>query len=325
MASSAFRRRAYRALVGGPSGVQLLFPQDVGERLEPGRQVPPVGAGRQAEDLGGDFLRRRRSQVGPTQRPEALRVPGGGLQGRHRLLQDFSQRTQTSLRSGVGARRSCRQPAFHQPAPQQRVVDEPVRPLQLAEQGPNRLRELLAAEREQGGLPRPLGQYGDGFTRGLALAHQREPASRRHGSPVMAEYAVALPAEREVCLGHRVLVGVGHGPQPGVWIGGRQERDGEPGGGQVVTGQLNGSMPSSRPARQTSRRSSIAGCPRTPRTARLSASFNPRKFKSRYATFGFNDTANLDEGTMWPTAFALMELTDADEAKIGALVKKAVS
>ena len=49
------------------------------------------------------------------------------------------------------------------------------------------------------------------------------------------------------------------------------------------------------------------------------------KFKSRYATFGFNDDANLDEGTMWPTAFALMELTAADEARIGALVKKAVS
>jgi uncharacterized protein YdhG (YjbR/CyaY superfamily) len=49
------------------------------------------------------------------------------------------------------------------------------------------------------------------------------------------------------------------------------------------------------------------------------------KFKSRYATFGFNDTANLDEGTMWPTAFALTELTAADEARIGALVKKAAS
>jgi uncharacterized protein YdhG (YjbR/CyaY superfamily) len=49
------------------------------------------------------------------------------------------------------------------------------------------------------------------------------------------------------------------------------------------------------------------------------------KFKSRYATFGFNDTANLDEGAMWPTAFALTELTAADEARIGALVKKAVS
>ncbi|HEY8113474.1 MAG TPA: DUF1801 domain-containing protein [Actinomycetes bacterium] len=50
-----------------------------------------------------------------------------------------------------------------------------------------------------------------------------------------------------------------------------------------------------------------------------------QKFKSRYATFGFNDTANLDEGAMWPTAFALTELTAGDEARIGALVKKAVS
>ena len=49
------------------------------------------------------------------------------------------------------------------------------------------------------------------------------------------------------------------------------------------------------------------------------------KFKSRYATFGFNDDANLDEGALWPTSFALKELTAAEEAKIGALVKKAVS
>jgi uncharacterized protein YdhG (YjbR/CyaY superfamily) len=48
------------------------------------------------------------------------------------------------------------------------------------------------------------------------------------------------------------------------------------------------------------------------------------KFKSRYATLGFNDTANLDQGAMWPTAFALKALTAAEEAKIGALVKKAV-
>ena len=50
-----------------------------------------------------------------------------------------------------------------------------------------------------------------------------------------------------------------------------------------------------------------------------------QKFNTRYATFGFNDTANLDEGAMWPTAFALTELTAANEARIGALVKKAVS
>jgi len=49
------------------------------------------------------------------------------------------------------------------------------------------------------------------------------------------------------------------------------------------------------------------------------------KFNSRYATFGFNDTANLDDGTMWPIAFALTELTAADEATISALVRKAVS
>ncbi len=49
------------------------------------------------------------------------------------------------------------------------------------------------------------------------------------------------------------------------------------------------------------------------------------KFKSRYATFGFEETANLDEGAMWPTSFALKELTAADEARIAALVKKAVS
>ena len=50
-----------------------------------------------------------------------------------------------------------------------------------------------------------------------------------------------------------------------------------------------------------------------------------KKFKSRYATVGFSDEANLDKGAMWPTSFALKELTAAEEAKIGALVKRAVS
>jgi uncharacterized protein YdhG (YjbR/CyaY superfamily) len=49
-----------------------------------------------------------------------------------------------------------------------------------------------------------------------------------------------------------------------------------------------------------------------------------QKFNSRYATLGFNDAANLDEGAMWPISFALKELTAAEEAKIGALVKRAV-
>jgi uncharacterized protein YdhG (YjbR/CyaY superfamily) len=50
-----------------------------------------------------------------------------------------------------------------------------------------------------------------------------------------------------------------------------------------------------------------------------------QKFNSRYATFGFNDAANLDDGAMWPVTFALKELTAADEARIAALVKQAVS
>ncbi len=50
-----------------------------------------------------------------------------------------------------------------------------------------------------------------------------------------------------------------------------------------------------------------------------------QKFKTRYSTLGFNDVAKLDEGAMWPTAYALMDLTAADEARIAALVKKAVS
>lgn len=54
--------------------------------------------------------------------------------------------------------------------------------------------------------------------------------------------------------------------------------------------------------------------------------FQPaEKFKARYATFGFNDKANLDEGAMWPTSFALRGMTAAEEARISALVKKAVS
>jgi hypothetical protein len=58
---------------------------------------------------------------------------------------------------------------------------------------------------------------------------------------------------------------------------------------------------------------------------KIICSFQPAsKFKTRYATLGFNDSAHLDDGAMWPVAFALKELTAAEEAKIAALVKKAV-
>ena len=68
------------------------------------------------------------------------------------------------------------------------------------------------------------------------------------------------------------------------------------------------------------------GMPAYAKDGKIVCFFQPaQKFKSRYATLGFNDAANLDEGAMWPVAYALTELTAADEARIGALVKKAVS
>ena len=68
------------------------------------------------------------------------------------------------------------------------------------------------------------------------------------------------------------------------------------------------------------------GMPAYAKDGKVVCFFQPaQKFKSRYATFGFNDDAKLDEGTMWPTSFALTKLTAADEAKVAALVKKAVS
>ena len=68
------------------------------------------------------------------------------------------------------------------------------------------------------------------------------------------------------------------------------------------------------------------GMPAYAKDGKVVCYFTPAsKFQSRYATFGFNDTANLDDGTMWPTSFALKKLTAAEEKRIAALVKKAVS
>ena len=67
------------------------------------------------------------------------------------------------------------------------------------------------------------------------------------------------------------------------------------------------------------------GMPAYAKDGKIVCHFTPaQKFKTRYATFGFSDRAKLDEGNMWPNAYALTRLTAADEAKIGALVKKAV-
>jgi uncharacterized protein YdhG (YjbR/CyaY superfamily) len=68
------------------------------------------------------------------------------------------------------------------------------------------------------------------------------------------------------------------------------------------------------------------GMPAYAKDGKIVCFFQPaKKFNSRYATLGFNDPANLDDGTMWPTAFALTELTADDEARIGELVRRAVS
>lgn len=68
------------------------------------------------------------------------------------------------------------------------------------------------------------------------------------------------------------------------------------------------------------------GMPAYAKNGKIVCFFQPaHKFKTRYATFGFNDSAHLDEGSVWPVAFALKMLTPADEARISALVKQAVS
>jgi uncharacterized protein YdhG (YjbR/CyaY superfamily) len=68
------------------------------------------------------------------------------------------------------------------------------------------------------------------------------------------------------------------------------------------------------------------GMPAYTKNGKIVCFFQPaQKFKTRYATLGFNDAANLDDGAMWPIAFALAELTAAGEARIAALVQKAVS
>ncbi len=85
-------------------------------------------------------------------------------------------------------------------------------------------------------------------------------------------------------------------------------------------------MPSSKPRLQPSPRELVRDARvRQGRQGRLLSSQSADKFKARHATFGFNDAANLDEGSMWPTSFALKELTAGDEARIRELVQKAVS
>jgi len=91
---------------------------------------------------------------------------------------------------------------------------------------------------------------------------------------------------------------------------------------RVMAGRLHAIIKASAPALSPR---TWYGQPAYAKDGKIVCFFQPaQKFKTRYATLGFNDTANLDDGAMWPTAFALTELTADDEARIAALVKQAV-
>jgi uncharacterized protein YdhG (YjbR/CyaY superfamily) len=96
-----------------------------------------------------------------------------------------------------------------------------------------------------------------------------------------------------------------------------------PEGDRTMAGRLHGVIKATAPALSPKL---WYGMPAYAKDGKVVCFFQTaQKFKTRYATFGFSDQANLDEGTIWPTAFALTELTADDEARIAALVKKAVS
>lgn len=92
-----------------------------------------------------------------------------------------------------------------------------------------------------------------------------------------------------------------------------------------MTPRANGSTPSSKKARRRSHRGSGTACPHTKGGKVVCFFRGGEKFKERYMTLGFNDVAYLDEGAMWPIAFAITELTTAEEARIAELVTRAVS
>ena len=96
-----------------------------------------------------------------------------------------------------------------------------------------------------------------------------------------------------------------------------------PGPDRVIGERLHAIIKASAPALSPT---TWYGMPAYAKGGKVVCFFQPaQKFKTRYATLGFSDEANLDEGAMWPTAFALKELTATEEAKIAALLKQAVS
>jgi hypothetical protein len=123
----------------------------------------------------------------------------------------------------------------------------------------------------------------------------------------MKERALELKAERAGALGEsEVLAAIAKMPEPDRTMGKR------------LHAVIKASAPDLAPK-------TWYGMPAYAKDGKVVCFFRgAHKFKERYAMFGFNDPANLDEGSMWPVAFALKKLSDAEEKKISALVKKAV-
>ena len=144
---------------------------------------------------------------------------------------------------------------------------------------------------------------------------KRKPASGKTSTgftaeerAAMKERALELKAERLGAMGEReVLAAIAKMPEPDRTMGKR------------LHAIIKASAPTLSPK-------TWYGMPAYAKDGKVLCFFRgAHKFKERYAMFGFNDSANLDEGALWPIAFALKKLTAAEEKKIAALVKKAVS
>jgi uncharacterized protein YdhG (YjbR/CyaY superfamily) len=147
---------------------------------------------------------------------------------------------------------------------------------------------MSARKATQKSVKRPTGKTSKGFTaEERAAMRERAQELRAHKSDVLAKIAAMPPADRALAERlHAIVQASAPDLSPRTWY----------------------------------------GMPAYAKDGKVVCFFqSAQKFKTRYATFGFSDKANLDEGAMWPTYFALKELTAADEGRIGALVKKAVS
>ena len=148
---------------------------------------------------------------------------------------------------------------------------------------------------------RPVGKKSSGFT------DEERAAMKEHAQELKAEARRGPRAKKDKADGESdVLAKIAEMPEPD----------------RAIAERLHAVIQASAPALSPR---TWYGMPAYAKDGNVVCFFqSAHKFKARYATFGFSDKANLDEGSGWPVAFALKELTATDEVKIGALVKKAV-